>query len=206
MNVTTGTKTASAFLIALAVSCTGQVAAAEGGPFMETRGNTSPPIGFVEFCRRSMQECIGTSAMLQRMPMTKARWDELVAINASVNRTVEPVTDEELYGVPELWTYPVANKGDCEDYVLQKRKLLMQRGWPAGTLMITVVRDTKNQGHAVLTVATDRGEFVLDNQNPQVLPWGQTEYRYIKRQSPYDVARWETIEDRRTDFVASTTR
>jgi predicted transglutaminase-like cysteine proteinase len=45
---------------------------------------------------------------------------------------------------------------------------------------------------------------VLDNQETLVLAWSQTDYRYIKRQSPYDVSRWESIEDRRTDYMAST--
>ena len=35
---------------------------------------------------------------------------------------IEPVTDQQLWGVEEKWSYPV-NKGDCEDYVLLKRKL-----------------------------------------------------------------------------------
>ena len=61
--------------------------------------------------------------------------------------------------------------------------MLMQAGWPREALLITVVRDKKGDGHAVLTVKTDRGEFVLDNQEPQVLPWNKTGYRFVKRQS-----------------------
>ena len=41
----------------------------------------------------------------------------------------------------------------------------MQAGWPRQALLITVVRDKKGDGHAVLTVKTDKGEFILDNQN-----------------------------------------
>lgn len=182
----------------------GHAVAAESVPAMQTRGLTSPPIGFVQFCRKSLSDCVGMSSGNARVAMTRARWDELVQINSNVNRTIEPVTDEELYGVQENWTYPAGGKGDCEDYVLQKRKMLVARGWPVTSLLITVVRDTKNEGHAVLTVVTDRGDFVLDNQNPQVLPWDQTEYRYIKRQSATDVSRWESIEDHRTEVVAAT--
>lgn len=177
---------------------------AEAGSFMETRGTTAPPIGFVQFCRQNLAECVGLARTPVRVGLSKAKWDELVSVNRQVNQSVEPVTDEELYGVAEHWTYPMRSKGDCEDYVLLKRKLLIERGWPVTSLLITVVRDTKNQGHAVLTVTTDRGDFVLDNQEPRVLPWSETEYRYVKRQSQLDVARWETIEDRRTDTVAST--
>ena len=70
----------------------------------------------------------------------------------------------EHWGVVERWNYPDDGYGDCEDYVLLKRKLLMQAGWPREALLITVVRDKKGDGHAVLTVKTDRGEYILDNQ------------------------------------------
>ena len=42
--------------------------------------------------------------------------------------------------------------------------MLIQAGWPREALLITVVRDKKGEGHAVLTVKTDKGEFILDNQ------------------------------------------
>ena len=57
----------------------------------------------------------------------------------------------------EKWSYPDDGYGDCEDYVLLKRRLLAARGFPESTLLITVVRDENNEGHAVLTVRTDRG-------------------------------------------------
>ena len=48
--------------------------------------------------------------------------------------------------------------------MLLKRRMLMQAGWPREALLITVVRDKKGEGHAVLTVKTDKGDFILDNQ------------------------------------------
>ena len=64
--------------------------------------------------------------------------------------------------------------------------MLMQAGWPREALLITVVRDKKGDGHAVLTVKTNRGEFVLDNQVGEILPWNKTGYRFVKRQSQSD--------------------
>jgi len=49
-----------------------------------------------------------------------------------------------------------------------------------------VVRDKKGEGHAVLTVKTDKGEFILDNQNENVVAWTETGYRFVKRQSQSD--------------------
>ena len=90
---------------------------------------------------------------------------DLTRINKWVNDTVQPMTDLEHWGVVERWSYPDDGYGDCEDYVLLKRRMLMQAGWPRQALLITVVRDKRGDGHAVLTVKTDQGEFILDNQN-----------------------------------------
>ena len=103
-----------------------------------------------------------------------------------VNDTIKPITDLEHWGVVERWNYPDDGYGDCEDYVLLKRRLLMQAGWPRQALLITVVRDKRGDGHAVLTVKTDKGEFILDNQNEDVLLWSETGYRFVKRQSQTD--------------------
>ncbi len=53
--------------------------------------------------------------------------------------------------------------GDCEDIALLKRRDLIEKGWPVGALLMTVVRQANGEGHAVLTVLTDRGDLVLDN-------------------------------------------
>src|SRR5204862_6009211 len=97
----------------------------------------------------------------------------------------------------EKWSYPTDGYGDCEDYVLQKRKMLIDAGWPREALLITVVRDKKGDGHAVLTVKSDKGEFILDNQNEEVLLWTETGYRFVKRQSQHDVSVWVSLGDQR---------
>jgi predicted transglutaminase-like cysteine proteinase len=68
------------------------------------------------------------------------------------------------FGVIERWTYPDLGMGDCEDYVLLKRRKLMELGWPQSALLITVVRDENGEGHAILTVRTTRGDYILDNR------------------------------------------
>jgi predicted transglutaminase-like cysteine proteinase len=62
---------------------------------------------------------------------------------------------------------------------------------------ITVVLDRKDEGHAVLTVKTDRGEYILDNQAEEILPWSKTGYRFVKRQSQYDPNVWVSPGDPR---------
>ncbi len=165
--------------------------------------STSPPIGFVQFCRDNPQDCENRTFERSSIALNEASWRKIVKINADVNREVVAVTDQEHWGVPEHWGYPDDGKGDCEDFVLEKRRRLVKAGFPANTLLITVVRDQKGDGHAVLTVKTDRGDFVLDNQEGKILAWRDTGYRYIKRQSDENPTRWVSLGGIDTRTVAS---
>ena len=107
------------------------------------------------------------------------------------------MTDMDHWGVVERWNYPDDGYGDCEDYALEKRKLLMQAGLPREALLMTVVRDHNGNGHAVLTVKTDRGQYILDNQTNEVLFWTDTGYRPVKRQSQSDPNVWVSLGDPR---------
>jgi predicted transglutaminase-like cysteine proteinase len=173
---------------------------------MAKAGLTTRPVGHHEFCKRYESECRVKNRTESRVHLTSARWNDLVAVNNAVNWAITPVTDAELFGREEVWTYP-ETQGDCEDFVLLKRRELIQKGWPAGSLLITVVRQKNGDGHAVLTVLTDRGDLVLDNLEPQVKIWTQTDYRYVKRQSEFDAGRWVAIDDtRNTTSVGSLAR
>ncbi len=175
------------------------------GAFMATAGRTSQPIGHYEFCQSHVAECTVKSSGSQRVRLTPQLWNELVAVNAEVNLAIKPATDEEIYGRPEVWAYPTT-RGDCEDLVLLKRRDLIEQGWPVGSLLITVVRQTNGEGHAVLTVETDRGDLVLDSLQPRVLVWSDTDYQYVKRQSETNSGQWMALDDARTNLVGSLTR
>lgn len=166
----------------------------ENQKFMKVDGFTSQPIGHYNYCKHYTSDCAIRSANTKPFTLTRKRWAELVEINAYSNNTIRPVTDMEAYDTEELWVYP-ESYGDCEDYVLMKRYMLMERGWPASSLLITVVRQPNGEGHAVLTVRTDRGDFILDNLAEQVLTWDQTPYTYLKRQAATHSGRWTTIKD-----------
>ncbi|WP_349357428.1 transglutaminase-like cysteine peptidase [Stappia sp.] len=173
------------------------------GRFMEVGSATRAPVGHVGFCSENPDECRTANDSAVVVKLDRARWNELVAVNAEVNRQVRPVTDQELFGVEEYWTYPTEGAGDCEEYVLEKQRVLRARGWPASALLITVVKDTNNSGHAVLTVRTDQGDVILDNQIEAVLPWYSAPYRFVKRQSTRHPAKWAAISDQRVSTVAS---
>ncbi|WP_164255819.1 transglutaminase-like cysteine peptidase, partial [Stenotrophomonas maltophilia] len=86
-------------------------------------------------------------------------------------------------GIRNWWTYPDDGKGNCNDYVLLKRKLLIEAGWPKSALSMTVVRTAEGEGHLVLMVQTDRGDLILDNMREGILVWNRTGYEFIKRQA-----------------------
>ncbi len=151
------------------------------------------PIGWVDFCQEYKGECAGKASAPRDIVMTAKTWEDLVKVNNWVNQSIKPVTDIEHWGVVERWNLAEDGYGDCEDYVLVKRRMLIQAGWPREALLVTVVRDKKGDGHAVLTVKTDRGEFALDNQEEQVLPWTQTGYKFVKRQSQSDQNVWVAL-------------
>jgi predicted transglutaminase-like cysteine proteinase len=102
------------------------------------------------------------------------------------------VTDQEHWGLPDRWDLAEDGSGDCEDYQLLKRKLLADAGLPRRAMRMTVVIDEKNEGHAVLMVRTDRGDFVLDNKTDSVTPWFQTGYVFVKRESQ-DAISWVSL-------------
>lgn len=170
---------------------------------LKVYGKTSPPIGYVQFCKSYAKQCRGTRAERKLVDMSNERWAELTKVNTYVNTKIKPVTDQELYKVAEHWTFP-ETKGDCEDYVLLKKFYLTEIGWPPESLLITVVLDEQGAGHAVLTVKTDLGDFVLDNQNPEILPWQDTPYRFIKRQSQNNPRVWVSLDPTYTKRQSAT--
>jgi len=84
--------------------------------------------------------------------------------------------------------------------------MLIQSGWPREVLLVTVVRDKKGEGHAVLTVTTDQGDYVLDNQNEDILPWWKTGYRFVKRQSQSNPNVWISLGNLRPAIATGTSR
>lgn len=178
---------------------TGSLGTAE--PFMNnqavqarTFGETLPPVGYVDFCNRKPQECMGhVNRVGKTISMTPERWRELNAVNDYVNTTILPATDMEIHNVPEYWTYPEVY-GDCEDYALLKRRYLIELGWPSEALLMTVVLDENKEGHAVLMARTVEGDFILDNQIRSVKLWNRTPYHYLKRQSRHDPNVWVSLD------------
>jgi predicted transglutaminase-like cysteine proteinase len=127
------------------------------------------------------------------LPMTRDLWAALNITNSSINRAITSRSDAEVYGASDVWTTPLEfgrKLGDCEDYVLEKRRALVAIGLPPQALSIAVVITSRGLTHAVLLVNTDRGEYVLDNLSGWVLPWTETTYEWRERQVAGSASHW----------------
>lgn len=166
---------------------------------------TSQPIGHYEFCQREPQECQQKTRRPAPLQLTRKMQSTLIAINDAVNSSIIARTDMEIWGKEEVWSYP-SEVGDCEDYVLEKRRRLMASGISPSNLLITVVRQPNGDGHAVLTVRTSQGDLILDNLETEVKQWYKTPYSYLKRQSERNSGIWVSIDDSRSMMAVGSVR
>jgi predicted transglutaminase-like cysteine proteinase len=150
------------------------------------------PTGFVETCRRYQWFCDNQVAGAGTVSQAELL-DLAHKINRRVNNAVTELSDPENYGVADYWTLPANGNGDCEDFVLQKYKLLLDAGADSRDLSIAVVLDREGNNHAVLVLRHSTGDLVLDNLTRRIRPWNQTGYSYLAMQSSGDKTQWEVV-------------
>jgi predicted transglutaminase-like cysteine proteinase len=131
------------------------------------------PLGYQLMCLKAPQECKGGGKA--KIAVTSDVMATLKRVNSHVNRTIKPRYDA---AGADVWNAN-ATSGDCEDYVLAKRKALIKAGIPASSLRIAYVKTRKGEGHAILVVKTNGKDLVLDNLTATVKPLSQTGYRII---------------------------
>lgn len=165
-----------------------------GAPVLGQPGQDArAPSGYLAFCDRNPDECRAHPGQPDRVRFTDALWDRLEKVNLVVNATIHAEDDKQHYGVTEFWTVPVDGQGDCEDYVLAKRKMLVLLGLPEAALRITVVLDRGIVRHAVLTVVTDQGDYVLDSLKDEILTTDKADYVWVERQDLASRTGWVTL-------------
>ncbi|MBX9931519.1 MAG: transglutaminase-like cysteine peptidase [Methylobacterium sp.] len=183
-----------AAVLASAPAATAQTfAALPSVPSVIVAGGEAKPISaWTDFCLGYPSECAVNTSESAAITLTPAVWNTIVSVNRKVNKSLRAVTDLDHWGVPDRWDLAEDAAGDCEDFQLVKRKMLVEAGLPRRAMRMTVVIDEKGEGHAVLTLITDRGDIILDNKTSSVLPWRQTGYTFIKRESQSTVA-WVSL-------------
>lgn len=156
---------------------------------LSTQALAVPPSGHTHFCNNE-GSCPQTYERPNARIVLQDHWQLLNDVNTHVNRTIRPLTDWENHGKTEWWTYPTNGAGDCEDFALEKQRVLTAHGIPASALMIAIVHTHNGEEHAVLLVATDRGRVVLDVLEPRILRVYETSYLWLSRQSQTSPRVW----------------
>jgi predicted transglutaminase-like cysteine proteinase len=155
-------------------------------------GSARSIAGWVRFCRTYVDECRIDPAERDTVRLTPALWRAVNEVNSAVNAAITPLTDVEHWGELDRWDLAEDGTGDCEDYQLLKRRKLTMMGIPRRAMVMTVVLDERNDGHAVLMLRTDRGDLILDNKRDEILSWHRTGYVYVKRESQTDLS-WVSL-------------
>jgi predicted transglutaminase-like cysteine proteinase len=145
-------------------------------------GPAGPTHAWIRFCESQPNECRVDLTQPARISLTPQVWATLTQVNERVNSIILAVTDQDHWGVLDRWDFPDDGLGDCEDIQLLKRRLLAGAGLSQRAMRMAAVIDEQGQGHAVLMVLTDRGDFILDNKRNTILPWRRTGYAFIKRE------------------------
>ncbi len=169
------------------------------------RDSVNPPFGYVDYCKREPEQCRRWTGRPEALTPTPMDWTTLNDVNTRINLHITALTDQLHYGVKEFWTLP-DKAGDCEDFVLLKQRVLTDLGFPPNSLLITVVRDEKGEGHAVLTFASTEGDFILDNRRNDIRRWDRANYTFLKRQSASDPDRWVSLADDASQAVVASAR
>jgi len=179
--------------------------AAEASTPMPVGAATDAPSGYLAFCARQPAECAEPANAPDAVALDTAAWATLQQVNAAYNAAIQPEEDSVHYGRVDYWTIPTDGFGDCEDYALAKRKALIAANFSPRALRIAVARSNTGEPHAVLTVATDHGDYVLDNLTDAILPWSETRLSWIARQVPGQPA-WASFDPSgRSNLVVAST-
>ncbi|MBR0969962.1 MULTISPECIES: transglutaminase-like cysteine peptidase [Bradyrhizobium] len=180
---------AALFVLSSSLPCLAVEQGASKGVFLKEAQNVLAPLQFVKFCMNYSSECAQSSPEA-RLPAQDVALSTLAEVNASVNQAISPVqksTDPLL----ARWTISPSS-GDCNDYAITKRHLLLAKGWPASALRLAVVYAPAG-GHLVLIVRLQDGDYVLDNLVPDVRDWRRSSYLWVSMESGEDPRFWVSI-------------
>lgn len=141
--------------------------------------------------------------LINNNPQEKQKFHDIIgllsSVNNEVNNSITQISDMDGFGVVENWRIPDVNSfvgdiGDCEDFALAKRKILVDRyGFNRNALSMAVLRRSDGDIHAVLMVRTSYGDYVLDNLDKDVRPWHKTGYQWIKKQAFGNPSEWISL-------------
>lgn len=162
--------------------------------FMKLSGADLGPFAYTHFCHRYPAECglQGAGSEPDRVAPDAARLRDLASVNAAVNSSITPAqhTGERTF---DTWRIAPAS-GDCNDYAVTKRHLLLQRGWPRRALLLAEVITRWGDHHLVLVARTSEADLVLDNLSERIRDWTAAPYTWVRAQMPGEPSLWAKVE------------
>lgn len=116
---------------------------------------------------------------------TEAARLALTDVNRTVNAEIRFMPDPEWQGYEDVWSYPLAGHGDCEDFALEKRRRLVESGLPRAAMTLAIVHHkTLFFPHVILLAETSAGTMVLDNLRDELACWDAVPFNYETRERP----------------------
>jgi predicted transglutaminase-like cysteine proteinase len=170
------------------------VSVSSHSPIVHLGGPTLGPRGYYELCSAEHDVCReaagdGVAQVDGRVRYDPAVATQLATINSAVNRSIRQTSDFEQFGVSDYWSVG-GSRGDCEEFALTKKAVLLAQGWPSAALPLALVKTPSGGPHLVLIAKTDEGDMVLDNLTTTVQPWQRTSYTPFTIQSSTDGRIW----------------
>jgi predicted transglutaminase-like cysteine proteinase len=167
----------------------GSISGASEESHLSIGENALAPLAYTEFCFKKPDRC-APSEQIRQITFDLHNQLLIESVNRSVNRSIIPLSDPP--NSRRSWRDD-AKFGDCNQFALKKRSQLLDLKLPPSALLLVVAIVPGGEGHLVLIVATDRGDFVLDNVREDVVRWDSLPYLWIKRSSPENPQFWQTI-------------
>ncbi len=93
-------------------------------------------------------------------------------------------------------------RGDMLTAALEKRRLLLEDGWPRSSLLLAYCETETEEGtveHVVLVARLAKGDIILDGDITEILPWQFSPHRFYGIESPLQPGKWLVVEDARDD-------
>lgn len=147
-----------------------------------------PPVGLIGFCLKYLTECAPLAPGPAVVALDQQRLHELELIQAKVNAAIAP---RDVPG--HVWDYPINGTGECNEYALEKRRELIELGWPREALLLTAALTEQGEGHLVLVARTSGGDLVLDNRVDAVTDWSNLPYHWISQQTAASLTQWVSL-------------
>lgn len=162
------------------------LAAANSGSFSARWRLLQPSIRIelkiLAFCRTNPADCPAAAAKFGAVVDAAHSRDGLARVgevNRAVNLAIRPVSDQEQYGVPDLWASPLmtfgSGAGDCEDYAIAKYVALREAGMASADLRLVVVYNRPAHENHMVAAARVEGRWrILDNRTMRLVADDET--------------------------------